>query len=278
MGCPVMDAHQYTQDMIFSLNETIADKKNFTLVIIDNGSMTPYGLSDDKFPFTIDVIRNKENRGYYYPLKQLHAKYPDADYIGLLHNDMRIYTYGWDRKMVAEFERRPRLGLIGLYGAQQVDYRGWDERPVARFRDENEHKKGTHAKRIKGLTPVVTIDSLFMLLPRRVISYLNIDENILFCHFYDKIWCFRLHEAGLHAGVLGCDFEHQSSITSKTEAYYKSVQDWWEKQGIEVKSMSPSSADWLLQFDGARRYQIEYRDIKKMFPCKVDKDFELVKI
>lgn len=273
IGCPVIDQKEYTKDLVNNIINSVANPKDITFVIIDNGSKDPYKSFSGKTPVKIDIIRNKENRGYYYPLLQLYKKYPKVDIIALIHNDVRIQEKDWDLRLKEAFNKDKKLGLIGLYGSRKVDKRGWDEMPVANIYKLDKPK--FKVERVKTITPVLTVDSLFMAFRRELIPLFNINEDIGLCHFYDKIWPMKIIENGYRVAVLGIEFQHQSGLTASSLTYAESADLWFRKRGVEV---GIQMADFLMRFEGMVRYHTEYKDIKKMIPAVINKNYKIKKL
>ena len=239
LGLPVVEGHELTKVALEHLtaNAVMSTTKP---VVIDNGSAKEYNC-DKPFEackpingYKVDVIRNEENIGYYQPLKQLYDKYPDEEYIGLMHNDLMLYEKGWDRRMLEAFEDDPELGLIGLCGSKEVDAMGGrGTYTVCNFMGR-EVKVGEQVwrgqdpsagRRIEGIEPAIVLDSLFMLFRRDVIPHLVHEderwEDITLAHFYDRIWPIRTIEAGYHVITMGSDNDHIGGMTTTGNERYR---------------------------------------------------------
>lgn len=265
IGTPVLNQYELTREHFKSVVATVGDPDTYHQVVFDNGSVPVY----ESTPGT-DVIHNGQNRGFYYPLKQLAEAHPDADLIGLMHNDVFFYEYGWDLRVKDCFATDPKLGLIGLVGSSQVDSAGGrGGGTMMNFRGAvGQQQAGI---RLTDLAPAVCLDSLFMVFRREVIPSLLIDENITLCHFYDKIWTMRTIEAGWRVGVLGIDIDHMGGQTSTTSDYDQTARAWCEKRGIPV----PQSGDLAMYLEAERRWLTEYRDQKHFIPCSISPTYEI---
>jgi len=273
LGLPVVGQEHLTQQCVESIETTVYDRTQFQLVLVDNGSQPSFDTSSyagDVFPLT--GYRNEANLGFYYPLLQLSQRYPDAELLGLAHNDVLFYENGWDQRLRLAFQSDPKLGLVGLCGSNQADLAGGrGGGTMMRFRgDKGQQQAG---ERVTELRPAVLLDSLFLMFRRDVIPHLNIDEDISLCHFYDKIWSLRTIEAGYHVAVLGSEIDHLGGQTSTSKAYDDVARAWCEQRGIPV----PTSGDLAMYLEAERRFLSEYRDQKRLLPCMVHANYRLWK-
>src|SRR5437868_4450158 len=105
LGLPVVNEPYLTQSCLTSVAETVTDRSRFSMVVVDNGSEYPFALTSWRGSgLNLGVLDNPTNRGYYFPLLQLYERYPDADLIGLCHNDVYLYEQSWDRRVRLAFE------------------------------------------------------------------------------------------------------------------------------------------------------------------------------
>lgn len=275
IGLPVVEGHELTQAALdhFTKNALLTSSRP---VIIDNGSEKPYPEHKIVNGWQVQTIRNKENVGYYTPLKQLYDQYPDEQYIGLMHNDLMLYEPGWDRRMIDAFEADPQLGLIGLCGSREVDERGGrGGYTVCNFmgREVKVGKKiwygqdPSAGRRIDGIEPAIVLDSLFMLFRREVIPHLvhgsELWKDLTLAHFYDRIWPIRTIEAGYHVITMGSDCDHIGGLTTTgNERYRDDCIKWLDERGIPYEN--PETEMYLV---AERRYLSEYRDQKRFLPA-----------
>lgn len=285
IGIPCMDMHEMTGTSLSTTASYISDKKNITFVIIDNASEKPYKKIENQGDLQIDLLTNKTNLGYYYPLLQLYEKYPNADFIGLMHNDAIIYQEGWDNKIKEAFAADPKLGAVGLFGWQQVSKCGKNELPVGNIYwpfivddpKAPEPSFSQYHRRVHKVTPVVSLDSLFMVFRRNIIPIFEIDENISISHM-DKTWCFRIlgdDYDDYHIAVLGIPFQHKGSGTNNLKDR-KKYKEWFDKRW-EVNSPIEYVNDMSF-FESQVLFINKFRDQKGMIPCKIDNDYNIIKI
>lgn len=289
IGLPVVEGHELSRVALDHLtkNAVMASTKP---VIIDNGSETPYNC-DKPFEickevngYKVGLISNKENIGFYQPLKQLFDQYPDEEFIGLMHNDLMLYEPGWDRRMLQAFEDDPQLGLIGLCGSREVDERGGrGAYTVCNFMGREvpvgdqiwRGQDPSAGRRIEGIEPAIVLDSLFMLFRRDVIPHLVRDdekwEDITLAHFYDRIWPIRTIEAGYHVVIMGSDNDHIGGLTTTgNERYRNDCIKWLDERGIPYEN--PETEMYLV---AERRYLDEYRDQKRWLPAIIREGYDV---
>lgn len=276
IGVPVVDAHEHTENLIYSLRKTV--RGTFYLKIIDNASGNPHDmpLAVIKPPRSIGssgyivTWRLNRNRGFYWPLlalnEGLYGFSEDDNLIGLLHNDLIFYEEGWDLRVAAAFAADPKLALIGFCGSREVDENGGrGGGTMCHFRGEVGQSQAA-GERITGLRPSLVLDSMAMIFRRECIPLLGIDDDITLCHFYDKIWPMRLIAQGWHVATLGVEIDHLGGITSANE--YRFGADcwrWWAERGKRF-----ADPDMEMYLEAERRFLAEF---KSWMPCSIDESY-----
>lgn len=270
LATPVVDNHKLTQALFESLKKTVIKPKEFVFVIVDNNSEKKYNEKDYKANFAVKIIRNKENLGYYYPLKQLEELYPEAGYLGLVHNDVVFYEEGWDDRVEKEFNFDQRLGCIGFCGSWAIDRQGGRSYgTVCNFKGDRGQPQGLSGHRINDRKPSISLDSLFMLFRKETIATLGIDENIALCHFYDRIWTLREWKNGWHVIVLGILIDHMGGMTSCAPRYQEDAKKWCKKHGLPLID---GNGDLTIYKEAERRYKAEFAEY---IPAIVDDNYNV---
>lgn len=277
LGVPVLNRHDLTKKLVDSLVATVHDPKDFELAIIDNGSDVPYSYKEfGKLPFSLYILRNDENQGYYYPLQQLFDRSMAFEqYIGLCHNDVIFHTKGWDVQMRMLLNEQPRLALVGLCGSDEVDSNGGrGGGTMCNFMGSAGYQSPGAGRKLPvgALEPAVILDSLFMMFKREAISNLEIKKDMVLGHFYDRIWPMRLIEKGWHVGVQGVDIDHAGGETMVAEPkFHEDVKAWCKKRGLD-----PTDNPGLVLYQTAEEEFLgEFRDQKKMIPARVSSNWEV---
>jgi hypothetical protein len=275
LGCPVINQKQFTKSLVESLKNTVKNTDDFLFVIIDNNSSDKYSLDEfPDVPFKIKIIRNDENKGYYYPLLQLmqYVKNPETDHVGLIHNDVIFYEHGWDERAVKAFQDFNHIGVIGLVGSYEADENGGRGGGTMCFFNGSKGQSQAAGLRVTGVEPAVVLDSLFMLFRATVVPFLKIDNSITPCHFYDRIWSIRTIESGWSVAVLGTEIDHMGGITSCAEPeYQKASMQWCDKHNLAYEI---NKGDHYIYLEAEKRFLGEYRDQKHFIPMTVTKDWK----
>lgn len=298
LAAPVVNGHELTTNLINNFHKTTSGDTKF--VVVDNSSDTPYKRNEPLY----DLLSYDENKGYYYPLIDLYNEYPDAEYIGLIHNDMVLYEQGWDIRMQQAFADDPQLGLIGLCGSNEIDQLGGRGGGTMVFFRGGAVQVGNitingqsqdAGARIHGVEPSLCLDSLFMMFRREVIPHLHNErdpwENVTLAHFYDRIWPIRTIEAGYRVATMGVECDHLGGMTTTgNERYRDDCIKWLDERGYEWRlpeglepphpnndpeyrrkpSGNPETQMYLVAED---RYLTEYREEKRFLPAIVDKSY-----
>jgi len=278
---PVMDLKPLTLECVQHLNDTVVDRENFKLVIVDNVSDPPYSLDDfQEISLDIEILRNEKNWGMFYPLIQLHEKYPvtDDDIIGTLHNDVFVYEQGWDTRVREAFKIDPLLGLVGFCGSGEVDElggRGGDTKCF--FDGRRGQKQENTGRRIEHLEPAVIVDSLAMFFRRSMVEKLRITINDPLYHFWDKVLPLRLVDIGLHVAVLGIQIDHLGGQTAVGNAsrFEPHALEWCKEQGVDFGPSINGGAGMYLE---AEKRMFEEMAPKGLIPCRINSGYGLHRV
>jgi len=209
--CPVYQNHELTAQMVASLAQTV--RGSFTLVIVDNASPDPYGADDyhawGRTPFPVVVIRNDQNEGNFWPLRQVADLPAEHDIVAICHNDVIFYEPGWDERVEAAFRDDPRLGMLGFAGDDEIGADGQRVSTMSNLRGTRGHASAEQlGTRITDLRPAAAVDGLFMAFRRRVLEHITLDRTMPPAHFFDFIWGAQLVRAGWRIATLGVEIDH----------------------------------------------------------------------
>lgn len=266
---PVIDGHDLTREALARLGQTAAFPQNIHVYIIDNNSARPYRRSDiPKVPFPVTILRNDFNVGYYYPIVQLSEKATAADQIGLMHNDVFVYGEAWDYRLTETFVFHSQIGLVGFCGSDEVDERGGrGGGTMCNFRGERGPSAEATGKRVGGLHPAILLDSLFMVMRAVCVPLLEVDERIVPCHFYDKIWPMRLYVKGWHTAVAGVEIDHMGGQTAvgMLQRFSQDCREWCGRVGMDAGE-DPALTVYL---EAERRFLSEFREQRGLIPGRL---------
>lgn len=277
IGIPVLsDGRALLNKTLAQTLSNVRDHSGVQFVLVDNGSNPPVAVMEKPKFFNVDVIRNEENKGYFYPLLQLYEEYPKAEIIGLMHYDVEILEPGWEGRIIEAFKKDKKLGLVGIFGWKGVSELGLGNEAVGNLVPDLERDKVFKFKTIKGISPVVIVDSLFMAFRREVIPLLDIREDIPVKHFIDKVWPLRVIESGQRVAVIGINANHYSTgylRNNNKDEQIKALQESFKKRyGLDLPDWS---IDEMARFEGMVAFHKEFKDLKKMVPCKINDRYKV---
>jgi hypothetical protein len=234
LGVPVFEHHALTAQMVASLAATV--RGDFTLVIVDNASPTPYRRADYDVPFRLRVVRNERNEGNFYPLAQVAELEPGHEVVALAHNDLIYYEAGWNLRVDEAFAD-PLLGMVGFAGSASLDDEGHRGGVVSNLRGTRGHASAEDiGVRVTDLRPSVAVDGLFMAFRRGALAALTLDRSLPPAHFYDFIWGAQVIDAGWRLGTLGVEVDHigWSTEVGQAAALDPEWRRWCIEQGIDA--------------------------------------------
>lgn len=267
---------------IVNAARNITDKKKSHFFIIDNASENPL-LNMTPTP---DLLLS-ENIGVY-PLFWLALKHMsidpdirDSDVIAFLHSDLIITEPGWDRRVLAEFEKRPHLGLMGFIGSNQIDKAGgrglgttsnfqgnWyteDDESGGEIKWKGSKAK-IHGAVSSGYSRAAVVDGCAMVFRRSVLEQIKQRENFPPHHFYDRLLSSEVRELGYEIGVLGVACDHISGQTVNQEPGYAAMAEKWAMEH-GLKLGNAHNWDTVLYKEAERQWLSEYRDQKHLVPA-----------
>ncbi len=216
---------QDTKQVWGCIKQNISDKENTELLVIDNGSTdgTKEWLERFIFPYFPDhrLIRNEENLGVIPALNQV-WKNAKGEVVACVHNDLLIYEPGWDKRVLDLFERRPRCGLCGFFGAKGMGADGGRINCHCNFLEAE-----LHAERDTGETRVLMFDGISLIWRKQMMDEVGgFDEGYVYHHRYDLDISLTSHYAGWENWFLGVAVHHLNGVTANRPDY----QAWAEKK------------------------------------------------
>ncbi len=251
----------------------------------------------------LKILTNRENCGNY-PIFEQGWKGSTGEILCFLHSDMLVHEKGWDERVINEFAKDEKLGLIGFIGSNEIDYfggRGFGT--MSNFMDMTvDGWRGSpaevHGRRITDLQPAAVVDGCSMIFRRKCLYNIGFIEDFPPHHFYDRLMCCQAMEKGWRVAVLGIQTDHLSGRTANGEAKwhlqaekwakahgYDSFDDWFNKnQGWIMRTThqntgrKPDNWDALIYLEAEKKFLIEWRDQKHFIPLQVKSDYTLVKL
>lgn len=209
--------------------ENIKDKENVEILVINNGSTdgTREFVETFVFPHFPDhkIVNNHENVGVLHSMNQCISE-SKGDIIAILHNDLYVFTHGWDQLVIQEFEKDSHLGLAGFLGAQGSGITGGRMNTMSNMLEAD-----IHGIRVTETKRCAIFDGLSLIGRRAMFERVGgFDEGYTYHHFYDRDISLLSHYAGWINKVIPISCHHRSGVTANRSDYGKWIA---EKMGTE---------------------------------------------
>jgi len=305
----------------FDLSRTAIDfavnylDKPADVIVLDNGSdeafeyktkVTPTQVNEDGVnePTEVKVIRLEKNIGVYPTFWEV-LKHTDADVLAFFHSDLILGEKGWDTRVLAEFEKNPKLGLIGFIGSNEIDSSGgrgagttsnFQGNKMVRHLEDGTTKEWSgspaeaHGQRNAGYTNAAVVDGCAMIFRREVLEQIEQRMDWPVHHHYDRLLSCEIQELGFEVGVLGIGCDHISGQTANQEDSYSRMAEQWANNNLGVTTYQdwvdknldwfhnvsnpsrekiPHNWDSVIYMESEKRFLAEYREQKKFIPIKL---------
>lgn len=222
------------------LNDTkglMANLKHMTtgryeFLLLDNGSTeNVYQFATNYLkPGELNYIRNDENVGTVKGMQQIYEN-ATGDVIAVFHNDVLLYEYGWNERVMRLFEDDPKLGMVALFGAAGCMINGGrvqvreDGGTMAGM--SNMLEAEIHGARISEPHAIAIPDGFGMIFRKEMLDKGNgFDQRYSYHHLYDRDIGLESLRRGYHNMVIDIPCHHWSGITANRSNY----QDWVNKK------------------------------------------------
>lgn len=257
----------------------IARPQEVELIVIDNGSEPQF--SGTEFPAiaaepkfkelaSLKIVRNDHNTGNY-PMFRQGYEYAKGEIVAFLHSDVFIYQDGWDDSVIAQFDGREDLGLVGFIGSTEIDFHGgrgggtvsnMQGRTVLQFTNAMSLLPPTealkqwtgsaghiHGRQSGGMTvDGSVVDGCVMIFRKSVLSRIGFKDTLPPHHFYDRIMSVQVAELGYRVGILGIEFDHVSGQVANHEQKWQDTSKEWFKShlGLDTpQAWAELRKDWV---------------------------------
>ncbi len=268
---PAVDAHDITEQAVFSLLRNAADPNAVEIIVYDNASKEPYHpfiVCDNGWCNNINVIRNELNvAGYGALLDTL----PQAknDVILWMHNDVLVHEVGWDTRIINEFKNDPLLGIAGFFGGYGVADNGGRIGSMGNMLGKVwGTPQSAHGQVMTDTHPAVVFDALAIIINRPLFNKLDKPEGIPLHHWNDRILPLLFVLQGYHALTIGIAFDHKGGVSSLGDTYRELAERWSKQHNVAFEK------DWDFTFYNAGE-QLFRKIGAGRFPVIVDKDFKV---
>lgn len=212
-----------------------------------------------------------ENVGNYPVFRELAES--DLGFVLLIHNDLYIYERGYDRRILDAFREDDRLGLVGFVGSGAYCFSGGRGGGVwMNFQGVDE--RGSHysvhgGDGYSGFRPAAVLDGCALAFRTEALRDVGHRPDFPPHHFYDRLLCCQMLEAGWHVGYLGVACDHLNGQTANVYAGYKSLAEQWVAEHRCTRTGQPDHDVYL---EAEHQFLSEYRDAKRFIPLRVGPD------
>ena len=236
-------------------------------MIIDNGSTEPLEDFCIRYlrPKKMNFIRNEDNLGMIPTMQQIYDNCT-TEYVAVVHNDVYIYEKDWDQHIIRLFDSLPKVGGIGLFGAQgcgpvgeriqDVEYSG----QMAGM--SNMLEAEIHGMRLKQEYRAAAIFDGFFMAFRKTALPKGFDQRYMFHHIYDRDASLEVLRNGFDNIVANIPCHHIGGITANRADY----QEWIDKK----IGMMDYKAD---KFTHDHNSEIFKKKWESVLPLYVNNDF-----
>jgi GT2 family glycosyltransferase len=296
----VLNKFELFEEAFLSMYKNLAVPEDVEFILIDNGSDIPLQgfmptriaeVSEaHKYLGNLRVVRNEVNTGNY-PMFKQGLDLAEGEVIAFLHSDLIIKQQGWDQAVLAQFDGHSDLGLLGFLGSTEIDRFGGrgsgTTSNMVKHGDQSSEAEA-HGKRSAGMTiDGSVVDGLAMIFRKSAMQKIEHKTDFPPHHFYDRMMCCQIVDAGYRVGILGVKFAHLNGQTANSaEGWQNTAREWCRVNlGIEsptewvklhpdwFKSMSnpsrghvPNGLDHVIYLEAEYRFLKEFRDEKHLVP------------
>lgn len=285
----VLGQHEMATLAIRKLVENCGDART-TIVVIDNGG--DYTFPDNNNRVIVERRIGEDlkamNMGVYPVFQYAMDLLPtvSGEIVAFFHSDLIVVDKNFDVAIIGAFVARPKLGLVGFVGSNEIDWHGGRGGGTTSnfqggiYRKEGDEVAGVstaswmgspaeaHGMRNAGLTNAAVVDGCAMVVRREAWRKIGYRPDFPPHHFYDRLISTQMLEAGYEVAVLGIACDHISGQTvAKEERYNDLAKEWCEKNGIPMTH----NYDDAIYREAEKRWLYEYREQKKIVPVSVGK-------
>jgi len=177
------------------------------------------------------------------------------DIIAYQHDDLDIYEFGWDERVIKRFESTPACAVVSFGGSTGLGvddlYRiPYKLQQLGRTPFMSNMRSATaHGVRMRQERPIATFDSFSMIVRMTFLDKIGGWNWYPYpCHNIDNSLACQVRRHGLQSWLVPVDCEHHGGKTSTTAAY----QDLAKAEFGGDVNVHSQSHDWLYN---------EFRDV-----------------
>lgn len=297
----VVDSWPVAQESLKYLMENSTPELT-EVILLNNGSFE--GPQEDftaKYPKDFAYVEFPENvgaNGVFHKmlpiLETMSQKWPEKynfEVVAYFHNDMMIREEGWDQRIIAAFDKDPKLALTGFLGSNEIDGAGGRGLGTSSSYMGFEYETGwaskaeIHGRRIVGIEAAAVLDHCSMIFRICMLKQLPAQEasGLAPHHFYDRILSCEVLERDWHIAMVGIQCDHFGGGTGLCKVPHDgpelgvlnrdaSYRKWLQLKGITY-STDEENFDALVYKEAEKIFLNKWRDELHFIPVKVMKDY-----
>ncbi len=227
------------------------------LIVIDNSPEADTQLFLGRFvdpfwPGEVVYQSNDNNVGLVQSLQQGY-ELARANIIVYMHNDVYIYQSGWDvlLKNVFESRKNQKVGLVGLFGAEQAHVNGGRVLCYSAMLEAEIHGNRMQTELTR---QVSVLDGLFMAASREMLEARDgVDTTFEIHHFYDLDLSLESLDRGYTNWVVNVPFHHQSGVTACRPLY----QEWAKQHGGDLEIYNRNKERYIAKWNHRLPHTLE---------------------
>lgn len=276
------------------------------VILLNNGSYE--GPKEDltaKYPKNFAFVEFPENvgaNGVFHQmlpvLTRMNTQWPEKytfDTVAYFHNDLMVREEGWDQRIIAAFDRDPKLALVGFLGSNEIDgaggrglgtassYMGFEYETIWASKAE------IHGRRVVGTEAAAVVDHMSMIFRISMLQQLPASEDSGYAphHFYDRILSCEVLQRDWHISMIGIECDHASGGTGMCAVPHEGrpemgvinrnalYRKWLTKKGISFTD-DQDNLDALVYKEAEKIFLSKWRDESAFIPLKVASDYTLI--
>ncbi len=275
------------------------------VILLNNGSFE--GPKEDltvKYPKNFAFVEFPENvgaNGVFHKmlpvLDTMNQRWPEKysfDVVAYLHNDMMVREEGWDARILAAFDKDPKLALVGFLGSNEIDgaggrglgttssYMGFEYETISASKAE------IHGRRTIGTEAAAVVDHCSMIFRIAMLKQLPAQEESGYAphHFYDRILSCEILSKYWHIAMIGIQCDHSGGGTGLCKVPHEGVElgvlnrnesykKWLTQKSISFKE--DDNLDLVVYKEAEKIFLNKWRDQLAFLPLKVSSDYTITR-
>lgn len=180
--------------------------------------------------YELIVIDNSSNQYSIFQAYNIGIERSKFKYLCFIHDDVRIHTVGWGKKIIELFSENSQIGLLGVAGSKvktKIPSGWWDCDEEDKYLNIIQHfNDGKSEKQNMGfeadsLKEAVVIDGVFMVLRKDITVRFN--EKFPGFHGYDLALSFEVIRKGFKIGITNSILIEHFSFGIQNGAWLNSI-------------------------------------------------------